>query len=134
MMRCAFGSEPAKAALRVLYAFPADRFIAVVDREKAKGASHRVCKVCNHEIRVEVHESNHNVAVWFRRKSDFTLKERGRKVRCELLHPYDAALSEKLVIDSSDLNTSLRCGFPIFMTSTELDKYTVNGKYYITAY
>jgi hypothetical protein len=34
MMRCAFGSEPAKAALRVLYAFLSDKVISVVDRRK----------------------------------------------------------------------------------------------------
>ena len=130
MMRCAFGSEPAKAALRVLYAFPADRFIAVVDREKAKGASYGVC-VTSNKIRVKVHELNHNVAVWFYKQSNFTPKEPGQEVRCVLLHPYDTALSKELVIDSSHLNTEPSWGFPNFMTSTELDEYTVNGKYYI---
>ena len=131
MMRCAFGSEPAEAALRVLYAFPADRFISVVDREKAKGASCDVSWFCNREIRMEVHELNHNVAVWFFKQSNFTPKEPGQEVRCVLLHPYDTALSKELVIDSSHLNTRPSWGFPNFMTSTELDEFTVNGKYYI---
>jgi hypothetical protein len=42
MMQCTFGSEPAKATLRVLYAMNAlasDKNIAVVDREKFKGCS-----------------------------------------------------------------------------------------------
>jgi hypothetical protein len=133
MMRCALGNDPAKAALRVLYSLPVDIGITEVDREKAKGKLHRV--VSFYQVSVEVHESNHNVAVWFRKRSHFTPKAPGTNVRFVLLHPYDTALSEKVVFDLSVLNDvkiGSSMGIPNFMTSEELDDHTVNRKYYIT--
>jgi hypothetical protein len=122
MMRCALGNDPAKAALRVLYSLPEDIDIAEVDREKAKGKLHRVCSFFPHrEVGVAVHESNHNVAVWFRKSSDFTPKAPGTNVRFVLLHPYDTALSEQVVFDVSVLNdveTGSSLGFPNFMTTS----------------
>ncbi len=136
MMRCALGSDPAKAALRVLYSLPEASCIAEVDREKAKGKLHRVFQFCNHQFSCAVHEKNYNVAVWFRKSSNFTPKAPGTNVRLVLLHPYDTALSEELVFDASELNdvkTGSSLLYPNFMTSKELDEYTVNGKYYLIA-
>jgi len=136
MMRCALGNEPAKAALRVLYSLTEDIGITEVDRENAKGKLHNVFSFCDHrQVKVYVHESNHNVAVWFRKSSNFTPKAPGSKVYISLLHPYDTALSKKVVLDLSQLN-DVKIGsswvFPNVMTSFELDEYTVNGKYYIS--
>jgi hypothetical protein len=112
----------------------ADNFIEEVDREEAEGDSHDVLSYRyfdDSQVTIEVHELNHNVSVWMNKSSKFTPKAPGTNVRLVLLHPYDTALSKELVIDSSHLNTRPSWGFPNFMTSTELDEYTVNGKYYI---
>jgi hypothetical protein len=72
--------------------------------------------------------------VWFRKSSNFTPKAPGTNVRFVLLHPYDTALSEENVFDVSMLNdvkTGHSWVVPNFMTSKELDEYTVNGKYYM---
>jgi hypothetical protein len=137
MMRCALGNDPAKAALRVLYSLPEDIFISEVDREKARGKRHRVVLFYHRQVSLAVHESNHNVAVWFCKSSHFTPKAPGTNVRFVLLHPYDTALSKKVVFDVSVLNdveTGSSIGFPNFMTSEELDDHTVNRKYYITVH
>jgi hypothetical protein len=134
MMRCALGSDPAEAALRVLHSVPEVQCITAVDRAKAKGISHAVIRFPELHIKCVVHELNHNVAVWFRKLPDFTPKQPGTNAAFALLHPYDATLSKKGVVDVSKLNdsdTGDGHGWPNFMTSKELDKYTVNGKYYV---
>jgi hypothetical protein len=134
MMRCALGSEPAEAALRVLYDLPGSTCIAVVDREKAKG-KREVLECYNRQIITTVHELNHNVAVWFRKASYYTPTAPGTSLRFVLLHPYDTALSKEHVFDASvklnELSYGREWGWPNFMTSKELDDYTVNGKYYM---
>jgi hypothetical protein len=120
--------------LRVLYALRETQNIFAVDREEARGKSHVVFVCCEGSIELAVHESNHNVAVWWRKKSNLTQKEPGARYRFRLLHPYDPARSKKLVFDASDLDdlhTNQKLGWPNFMTSKELDEYTVNGKYYV---
>jgi hypothetical protein len=134
MMRCALGSDPAEAALRMLYSLPENRFIAAVDREKAKGTSHRVYSFPNMHISCVVHELNHNVAVWFRKLSDFPFYQPRTNAWFLLLHPYDTTLSKKLIFDVSKLNdvdTGDEHGCANFMTSTQLDEFTVDGKYYV---
>jgi hypothetical protein len=131
MMRCALGSDPAEAALRVLHSVPEVQYIAAVDRAKARGTSHTVFTFPEWHIKCVVHELNHNVAVWFRKLPDFTPKQPGTNAAFALLHPYDATLSKKGVVDVSKLNDSDGHGWTNFMTSKELDKYTVNGKYYV---
>ncbi len=134
MMKCALGRDPAKAALRVLYSMRETSSIAPVDRENAEGKVQDVFQWCNGQITMEVHELNHNVAVWFRKSSKFTPMAPGTKVRCVLLHPYDTALSKELVFEPSvclnELSDGCAWGWSNFMTSKELDEYTVNGKYY----
>jgi hypothetical protein len=134
MMRCALGSNPAEAALRVLYSMPENTFLTEVDREKAKGTSHCVYTVPNLHISCCVHELNHNVAVWFRKLPDFAPGQPGQSVRFVLLHPYNTTLSKKLIFDVSKLNdsdTGCEKGWANFMTSTQLDEFTVDGKYYV---
>jgi hypothetical protein len=131
MMKCALSSEPAESALRVLYALPATCCITAVDREEANCKETAVLLVYGGQIDIKVHELNHNVAVWFRKTFCFTPKDPVQKARCTLLHPYDAARARELVVVVSHLNTCPARGYPNFMSSTELDEYTVNGKYYI---
>lgn len=136
-MQCALGREPAEAALRVLYALPWASCIAAVNREKAKGKSQDVLECFTVQITMAVHELNHNVAVYVRKASNHALKAPGTKLRYVLLHPYDTALSKKLVFDASvnlnEISDEHAMGWSNFMTSTELDEYTVNGKYYMHA-
>ena len=130
IMRCALGSEPVESALKVLYALPASTCIAAVDRKRAAGKSIAVLGWCDGQIALKIHELNHNVAVEFDRTSDFTSRH-GEHVRCRLLHPYDTARSRELSIELSQPNASDLLVYPNFITSKELDKYTVNGKYYV---
>jgi hypothetical protein len=131
MMRCALGSDPAKAALRVLHSWPEGKHISAIDREKTTGTSQCVYRSASHLFRCFVHELNHNVAVWFRKLPDFTPVPANQKLPFVLLHPYDATLTKELIFDVSKLNDSDEQGWPNFMTSKELDEYTVDGKYYV---
>ena len=128
-----FGLRLETHELRVLHSVPEVQCITAVDRAKAKGTSHAVIRFPELHIKCFVHELNHNVAVWLRKLPDFTPKHPGTNTAFALLHPYDATLSKKVVFDVSKLNDSNTdgCGWPNFMTSKELDKYTVNGKYYV---
>ena len=136
LMKSALGPEPAKAALKILYNIPADGRVCEINREKAQGECFSVCNFTYYNINLGVHESNHNVAVWFSKGPNADKKHPNgfrALLFVRLLHPYDVALAKDISIQASELWGQEResWGFENFMTSKQLDEYCVNGKYYI---
>jgi len=133
-MKCAMGTKPAEAALRVLYKIPSDQMIYEIDRAAVKGKSHTVCSWTMPEVTVsfQVHESNHNVAVYFATPIESVGLSSGY-LAVKLLHPFDVARAKKIRVEKTELNGNLGMGYENFMTSRDFDEYAVNGKYYISS-
>jgi hypothetical protein len=140
-MKCALGPKPAEAALKFLYKIPADKPVFEINRRVAKGKSHHVCSWPSLKLRLHVHESNHNVAVWCKKEchsdekhpDDFAPTSSGSShVLVHLLHPLDVNRAKEIRMQVLESNCKRqRMGFANFMTSTQLDEYCFDGKYYI---
>jgi hypothetical protein len=135
LMKCALGPNPAQAALRVLYELPAAMHVIEINREVANGKSLHVCTFKNAAIKLSVHESNHNVAIWFEKLPAADEKfpdgyPASHYLVGRLLHPHDVTRTKEIRMRARELNGKQKAGFENFMTSKQLDEYCFDGKYY----
>ena len=135
LLKCALGPEPAENVLRFLYKLPPNHLVAQVSRTESRGQSYSPLCWIFRAISFRIHESHHNVAVWFVKDQNADQMHPNSYpavwVRVKLLHPYDATKVKSISIQLSDLNEKQQVGCANFMTSTELDEFCVNGKYYL---
>jgi hypothetical protein len=133
LMKCASnGTNPAIAALRVLYNLPSDRSIVEVNRQTAKGKVHAVWDWEFPDVTVtfRMNETNHNVAATFMSSTEISGLTSGI-LAINILHPFDPSRVQKLRVQKTELNGSFGSAIDNFMTSTEFDDFTFNGKYYV---
>jgi len=135
LLKCALSPEPAENVLRFLYKLPPNHLVAQVSRTESRGQSYSPLCWIFRAISFRIHESHHNVAVWFVKDQNADQMHPNSYpavwVRVKLLHPYDATKVKSISIQLSDLNEKQQVGCANFMTSTELDEFCVNGKYYL---
>jgi hypothetical protein len=159
IMKCALGPDPALNAIRTLYNISLDEFIAQVKRQDVIDEMdtlfsyrlpqlqlyHAVFHCLIHMYRYpqlsvacRIVESNHNVALLFRREDDNGAPARltfapGQRLTLRLLHPLDETMERVVSFDLTKLNTSREEGFPNFLTSSQLNEFCVHGIYFIAA-
>ena len=99
-------------------------------------------------ISFRVVERNHNVAIYFARNDDSatiatpynpvspTIRplersfQQGQRLKVMLLHPYAVDRAKVISFDLTKLNSLHQHGILNFMTSAELDKFSVDGHYF----
>ncbi len=140
LMKCALGPDPASSAMRVLYNFSSDVHICRVNRADVNDEPNpgpvQLCRWPDTGVSFHVVEKNHNVAVFFIRqpRSVEHVFQQGQRLKLQLLHPYDVERSKAISFDLTRLNTYDQDGFLNFMTSSELDKYCINGHYFFAPF